>query len=37
MVVMLAECTRQVMVVIICPVEVMYFPNLLHLNDTVDC
>ncbi len=36
MVVMLVECTHQAMVVIICPVEVMYSPNLFHLNNTAD-
>lgn len=34
---MLVECTHQAMVVIICPVEVMYAPNVLQLNDIVDC
>jgi len=33
---MLVECTHQAMVVIIYPVGVMYAPNVLQLNDSVD-
>lgn len=36
-VMMLVECTHQAMVVIICPVAVMYVPDLVRFNDSNSC